>query len=247
MRPAETSHLPEGVHAEPDGPVVRVVGQHRGFISSPADLGLGGRALDALMARQRDFFAARGEAVEWKTRGHDRPPELAERLVAAGFVPESTETVVIGATEDVAGLSAPLPEGVVLRQVTEDADMRRLALMASVVWGEDRSWLAPELAGQLRRGTAVVWVAEAAGEVVSAARLEWVPGTDFATLWGGSTLGSWRRRGLYRALVAERAALARDVGVRYLQVDASEDSRPILERLGFTAVTTTTPYVWGPG
>jgi hypothetical protein len=27
-------------------------------------------------------------------------------------------------------------------------------------------------------------------------------------------------------------------------VDASEESRPILERLGFVAVTTTTPYVW---
>jgi hypothetical protein len=29
-------------------------------------------------------------------------------------------------------------------------------------------------------------------------------------------------------------------------VDASSDSRPILERLGFIAVTTTTPYVWSP-
>ena len=27
---------------------------------------------------------------------------------------------------------------------------------------------------------------------------------------------------------------------------ASDNSRPILERLGFTAVTTTTPYVWSP-
>jgi hypothetical protein len=34
--------------------------------------------------------------------------------------------------------------------------------------------------------------------------------------------------------------------VKYLQVDASEDSRPILEGLGFVAVTTTTPYVWTP-
>jgi hypothetical protein len=35
-------------------------------------------------------------------------------------------------------------------------------------------------------------------------------------------------------------------GARLLQVDASDDSRPILERLGFVAVTTTTPYVWAP-
>jgi GNAT superfamily N-acetyltransferase len=71
-------------------------------------------------------------------------------------------------------------------------------------------------------------------------------GTEFATLWGGSTLPAWRGRGIYRALVAHRARLAAECGCRYLEVDASDDSRPILERLGFVAVTTTTPYVWSP-
>ncbi len=46
--------------------------------------------------------------------------------------------------------------------------------------------------------------------------------------------------------MARRAEAATERGVRYLQVDASDDSRPILERLGFVAVTTTTPYVWDP-
>ncbi|MGZ0234874.1 GNAT family N-acetyltransferase, partial [Streptomyces sp. CPS1] len=31
---------------------------------------------------------------------------------------------------------------------------------------------------------------------------------------------------------------------RYLQVDASPMSRPILERLGFLPLTTTTPYLY---
>jgi hypothetical protein len=35
--------------------------------------------LDALIGRTRDFFAQRGESVEWKTYGHDRA-DLAERL-----------------------------------------------------------------------------------------------------------------------------------------------------------------------
>ena len=34
--------------------------------------------------------------------------------------------------------------------------------------------------------------------------------------------------------------------MRYLQVDASSDSKPILLRLGFQAITTTTPWVWTP-
>jgi GNAT superfamily N-acetyltransferase len=66
-------------------------------------------------------------------------------------------------------------------------------------------------------------------------------------MWGGGTLPAWRGRGIYRALVAYRAGLAAARGYRYLQVDASPDSRPILERLGFVRLARTTPYIWEPG
>ena len=59
-------------------------------------------------------------------------------------------------------------------------------------------------------------------------------------------LEEWRGRGIYRALVAERARLAAGRGRVYIETDASDDSRPILERLGFVPVTTTTPYIWSP-
>ncbi len=88
------------------------------------------------------------------------------------------------------------------------------------------------------------WVAEAEGRVVSAGRLDFVEGTEFAGLWGGATLPEWRGRGIYRALTAARARSALAEGVRYLQSDCSPMSRPILERSGLVAVTTSTPYVW---
>ncbi|MCP2259330.1 Acetyltransferase (GNAT) domain-containing protein [Streptoalloteichus tenebrarius] len=250
LRAAETSHLPPGARAEVDGPVVRVVGQRpRGFVTGPPDLGVDGPALDALIARQRDFFAARGEAVEWKTRGHDRPADLPRRLVAAGFVAEQRETVLVGEAERLAEAPLSPPEGVTVREAVSASDMERIAETVSEVWAEDRSWLAAELTDRVVRngdGRTVVVVAEAAGRVVSSARLEFEPGTDFAGLWGGSTLAAWRGRGIYRALVTYRARLAVARKTRYLQVDATEDSRPILERMGFVAVTTTTPYVWTP-
>ncbi len=239
---------PAGVTYEVDGPITRVVGQFRGFVAAPRDTGLRGAALDSLIVRQRDFFAARGEPVEWKTRGHDEPADLPDRLRAAGFQPEDPETVLIGVAAEMAA-SVVLPERVTIRTVTAREDFDRIARMESTVWGGD-SWdcLADDLAGRLAADPSglEILVVEADGEVVSAAWLVYRPDSDFAGLWGGSTLTDWRGRGIYRALVAERANRATARGVRYLQVDASPDSAPILRRLGFQAVTTTTPYVWSP-
>lgn len=238
----------EGVSHVQDGPLLRVIGERRGFVTGPRDLGVSGEGLDALITRQRDFFAARGEVVEWKTRGHDQPSDIVERLVKAGFAAEETETVMIGLVADNAG-EPVLPAGVALRRVTALSDLQAIAAMESEVWGCDMRWLADDLASRLATygDDLVVLVAEAEGRVVSAAWLALRErGSDFASLWGGSTLQAWRGRGIYRALVAERARRAAAEGVRYLQVDASDDSRPILARLGFHEVTTTTPYVWTP-
>ncbi|MFJ5922590.1 GNAT family N-acetyltransferase [Kitasatospora sp. NPDC092948] len=241
----------DGEIQEADGPLLRKHGGFRGFLTSrTADLGLRGAELDDLIARQRDFFAARGESVEWKTRGHDLPVDLPERLTAAGFVAEEQETVLIGLAAELA-TPTPAPEGITLRRVTARTDMRRIAALQQEVWGEDWSFLIDDLtenAAADPEGFLVV-VAEtdtATPEVVSAAWLTRSPGTEFAGLWGGSTLAAWRGRGIYRSLVAHRARWALEHGIRYLQVDASPDSAPILRRLGMHAVTTTTPYVWTP-
>ncbi len=241
----DETELPPGAEALWDGPVRRVTGLHGGGFVDYRDLaGLRGAELDALIARQVAAFAERGEKFEWKTRGHDEPADLPERLVAAGFEPEDRETVVIGLARDQAA-SRPVPEGIQIRQTASDEDFERIAAMKSIIWDTDMSWLA----GMLREESGdnlKVYVAEADGQPVSAAWIRFAPRTDFAGLWGGGTLKEYRGRGIYKALVAVRAADAIERGFTYLQVDASDDSRPILERLGFVPVTTTTPYIWRP-
>jgi GNAT superfamily N-acetyltransferase len=120
--------------------------------------------------------------------------------------------------------------------------------MESEVWDLDRAWTGEHLIRQVAAtpDDYIVLTGEAAGQVVAAGWVEFHPGSLFAGLWGGATLQQWRGRGIYRALVARRAQLAAARGVRYLQVDASSDSAPILRRLGFQALATTTPYVWAP-
>ena len=248
LRAHVSDRLPEGVTVERDGPVVRLLGlPGRGFVLYRDLAGLTGAAVDNLIARQVDRFGRRGERFEWKLHGHDRPADLPDRLRAAGFVPEEEETVVIAPAAAIAGRPPP-PDGVSLRPVTARADLDRIAALEGAVWGDELHGLADMLEAEHEadpEGLAIV-VAEAAGEIVCAGWVRFERETEFATLWGGATLPAWRGRGIYRATVTHRANLAVDRGFRFLEVDASADSRPILARLGFVPVTTTTPYVWSP-
>lgn len=248
LRGRVPDQLPPGEQAEPDGPVVRFVGHPAGGWVLYRDLGgLEGAELDELIARQVRVFSERGNRFEWKLHGHDRPADLPDRLLRAGFQAEELETVVIARVDDIAAPPV-LPEGVSLREVTERRDLERIARMEEEVWNHEHSWLAEMVEGERAADPESITVvaAEAGDAVVCGAWIRFERGTDFATLWGGATLPAWRRHGIYRATVAYRASLAAARGFRYLEVDASDDSRPILERLGFVPVTTTTPYVWSP-
>ncbi len=183
--------------------------------------------------------------VEWKTRGHDRAPGLHDALVDHGFVPENAESIMVGPAEALA-VDVALPDGVTLRRVTAESDVRAMAAMSDEVFGDPPSDRHAEqmLLRQRLRPDMELWVAEADGRIVSAGRLEPVRGTEFAGIWGGSTRPEWRGRGIYRALTAERARSALRLGKRYLNSDSTEFSRPILERSGLVRVSTTTPYMW---
>ena len=186
--------------------------------------------------------------VEWKTRAHDHAPALHDALVRNGFVPGEPESIMIGEAALLA-VDVSLPKGIHLRRVTSEPDVRALSAMQEEVFG---GGFAQEMADALLRRLGFgdgmeLWVAEADGEIVSSGRLEPVPGTEFAGIWGGATRMEWRGRGLYRVLTAARARSALVLGKRLIHSDSTEASRPILERAGLVEVSTTTPYVWVAG
>ncbi|MFF8027617.1 GNAT family N-acetyltransferase [Streptomyces sp. NPDC007896] len=240
--------------ARPDSPgarveridkVVRQVGTEQGWngvIWSDLDES----NADAAIAEQMRYFGELGREFEWKLYGHDKPEDLGKRLRAAGFVAQPEETLMIAELGDLA-LDAQPPEGVRLLPVTDRAGVDLVADVHERAFGTDSTRMRHQLLAQLTGDEDnVVAVVALAGDVpVSAARMEMVPGTRFAGLWGGGTIDSWRRRGIYRALVAHRARVAAERGYRYVQVDATSQSRPVLARLGFEPLTTTTPYVYG--
>ena len=177
--------------------------------------------VEPLIARMREIPGY----VEWKYYSHDGPV-LRERLLAAGLEPEDEETVVVA---DAASIPPP-PEEVELRLATDE-----FVELADRVFGRKHG------AGLPDKTAAVVAVVD--GQAVSGGRGDFEEDGEFAGLFGGVTLPEYRGRGLYRAVVAKRAELARERGYRWLYSDALPTSRPILERLGFVRLTTTTPFV----
>ncbi|WP_309648099.1 GNAT family N-acetyltransferase [Nocardioides sp.] len=234
-----------------DGPVWRATYGFGGMVTYRSLAHVAGAELDALVRRSVEHFSADPavDSVEWKTRSHDVTDDLHGRLLRAGFEPEDEETIMLGEAEALLAAAVEPPAGIVVRRVDQLAD--RVALLEAAadmqvgVFGRGGS--GADLLARVDRsgGLTEVWVAESSdGVVVSAGRLEIVPGTECAGLWGGATLPGWRGRGIYRALTGARAGSAMARGVRYLHSDCTEMSRPILERSGLRRVTTSTPYVW---
>jgi GNAT superfamily N-acetyltransferase len=234
-----------------DGPVLRMVGpdreaQSNGILASRLDEA----SADAAIARQVAFFREQGRAFEWKLFDYDRPADLAKRLAAAGFVAAEPETLVVCEVGADTRYREP-PPGILIEKIDDPAGFGVIEEVNGAVYGDPdhARWLAATVASEKRADPDALslYAAFADGEPVSVAWMRHRRGEAFGTLWGGSTLEAWRGRGLYQALVASRVAEARSRGCRWLTVDCSPMSLPILVRCGFEALAITRPYIRSPG
>ena len=201
-------------------------------------------AITAIVAREAAHFA--GRDVEWKLFSHDGPPGLEAALAAAGFAPDEPETFVVLDLETHAPRFDP-PGGIEVRQVTDATGAADLMAVSDAAFGRSEPSRLDALVARLDDPTQALFVAYDGGAPVSSGRLELALGKAFAGLYGGGTIPNYQGRGVYRALVAARAAEARRRGHRYITVDARETSRPILERLGFEALATVVGWVLAAG
>ena len=80
----------------------------------------------------------------------------------------------------------------------------------------------------------VIWLALEEGTPIGMARCAIAPGA--MVMIGGSVLPEARGRGAYRTLVAERWRATEARGLRALVTSANDQSRPILERVGFERI-----------
>jgi GNAT superfamily N-acetyltransferase len=237
---------PVGQRAEAVPPVVRHVGPP-GATSWIVFSELGGADADAVIAREVAYFARLGQPFEWKHYDHDRPVDLQARLAAAGFELEEPEALMAFDLGD----HPPWADADTSHDVRAFGPdgWEEVAAVLRLVWPELAHDFVPRFGAEARaQPDRVRLFAAYDGDRAVAAgwTLRSSPHTPFLGLYGGATLTSHRGRGLYRALVAARARHAQAIGARYLTVDAGPMSEPILRRLGFVRLTTTTPCTWRP-
>jgi GNAT superfamily N-acetyltransferase len=234
------------VHREVVGNVIRHISTNGefGFIIYS---NLDENQIEAAIEEQVAHFAGLKMAFEWKVYDYDRPPDLKERLVHHGFtIGDAEALLVLDLYSEPLVLTYPISP--LVRQVTEAGDIDKIMHLEETVWGESHAEHGKRLKTDLAETPErlAVYAAFDAERVVSAAWMYYHPGTEFASLWGGTTLPAYRKQGLYTSLLAVRAQKALAMGYRFLTVDASPMSRPILEKHGFQFLGFSYPCEWKP-
>ena len=199
-----------------------------------------------------------GAGLEWKTYDHDSPPDLKQRLAAHGFAQDEVEALLVLDLQDCPAVYLQ-PVTADVRRISDPAQLGDVVAVQEAVWGHKFEWLEKQLRDNMAAqpdfwsiylayvDAALVCAAPVCAAPVCAAWVSFPPESWFAGLWGGATVAAYRGRGVYTAVVATRAQEAIRRGYRYLMVDASDMSRPILEKRGFRLLTHTTPFMWKPG
>lgn len=182
---------------------------------------------------------------EWKLYDYDQPPDLKARLEAQGFVGEEEEAILVLDLDHTPPRLLESPRNDV-RQVRDADEIDHIVSIRENVWSEKSTpWSGTHLRRALADGTNTIsiYIAYVDGIPASAAWIDFDPSgkSQFAGLWGGSTLPAYRQRGLYTDLVAVRAQEARQRGIKFLTIDASPMSRAVLEKFGFQLMAISTP------
>lgn len=193
---------------------------------------LRGDSADAAIAAQIDYFTALGRPFEWKLFDHDQPRDLGERLRHAGLRPEDVKTLVARDVSLPFPISPLLPDVEFVR-VDDPANFQNIAHLFGDAADDHHhgKWLAESLGAGKTAAPEALSVYVARGDDAAVVSAGWVRFSDrglFASLWGGATLPQWRGRGIYTSLVAMRLAEAHKRGYRWITVDCSDQSLPIL-------------------
>ncbi len=201
---------------------------------------------DAAIQEQIDFFSEKQLPFEWKAYDYDKPYDLLKRLLHHGLELEDTDAVMALDVRD-APTTLLAPPTVDVRRITRAEGLEDVRLVEEQVWGGDFAWIQERLGDHLQIPDFLsVYVAYVDNVPACAGWTYFNTNSDFAGLWGGSTLEQYRGQGLYTALLATRLQETIQRGRRFLTIDASPMSQPIVTRHGFRLLAYAHACKWKP-
>lgn len=202
----------------------------------------------ATIQEQIAYFTQRNQPFSWKVYEYDTPAELKDRLMSHGFQPDLEPddpgaVMVLDLQEAPPTLLEPVTADV--RRIERRDQLEDVIRVEEQVWGGDFGWIETRLGNHLDiPGYLSVYGAYLDGQPACSGWVYYHRRSQFASLWGGSTLPAHRRRGLYTAVLAVRVQEAIQRGYRFLTIEASPMSRPIVAGRGFQLLTHACSYEW---
>lgn len=200
---------------------------------------------DQVVNAEIAYFESIGHNFEWKHYSHDMPLDLIERLQRRGFEIGDPETILV---LDMQGLSSILTEPVKhdIRRITDPELIKSLVDVQVAIYDQNFDDMEARLRWELTNYPDYIslYGAYINDVPVASARMYYPANSQFCSMWGGGTLAEYRGKGIYTALVAARVQESIGHGRRFLTIDASPMSRPIVEKLGFVPISISTPCNW---
>lgn len=200
--------------------------------------------LDSVIDQEVNYFTPMQQPFTWKVYDHDLLPSLKDKLASRGFAgdEEPADVMVFDVGNAPAALFQPVETDI--RRIDTLEGLQDIIHVLDQVWGGHNIWVNERLGMHLNiPGYLSVYAAYINEQPVSIA-WTYFPHGQFATLFAGSTIAEYRKRGLYTSLLATRLNEIRARGYRYAVVEAGAMSKPIVAKHGFQHLTTVYDYEW---
>ena len=194
------------------------------------------------ITEQLTYFAEKKVNFEWKVYSTDSPQLLDEQLQQHGFIAQEPESFMV---LDLSTHKKESAEYSLCTEVTDEKGIQDAIKVQEQVWDNELTHLFHSLLKQKKMApeSVTIYVIYDDQKPIASAWITYNENSPFAGIWGGSTIEDYRGQGFYSMLLKKRIQDAKQRGIQYLTIDASNMSKPIVTKQGFKTIATTTAYL----
>ena len=207
--------------------------------------------IDSFIEAEKALAKQNRYSLEWKVYEHDTHEYLNERLLSARFKAQEEECVLVFPLDKLKSSEfekISLTNETKIQRVHDENGLEKVVEISLEIGrrgvNEEKIKLAEIL--KTAPNDLSVYLLSVNGEAISCGRIHFPANSIYAEFAGGRTKTTYRRNGLFSALVAYRLNEAANRGRSAVIVDALPTSEPIFRRIGFQLLTRTQAYLYEP-